>query len=550
MRLRLRNTGFFLILVVLIAVFLWGCAGSVEQGQEAPPETQPETPQEVDSGEPYTIAELSERVGGATAYIEASRGGIPFAFGSGFVIQPEGVVVTNFHVLEGSDGAHVELNGGRYDVVSVLAASEEWDLAVLKIDARNLNALPLGIGIEVLRVGEEVMAVGNPEGLEGTVSSGIVSALRFDEEMGIDLIQTTTPISKGSSGGPLLNMWGEVIGVNTYTYVRGQNLNFAVPVDQIHLLLEQVGSGETVAAVFGGALGTERAYEHQVGELAVVLQWEGDLDLDLEIWSDEFEYLGAVFDLGDSPDIGRGDQGEEWFVFREYPETSVSREYDLPRDFSRGRFVVSPFFFGPETEETVQAVLTVIFPDGSTQQLQQELSYLPPYDQWFAMVIDVDRNDAEVLDAFADGRETASTGFYEHRAGDLAVVLEWSGDVDLDLEIWSDDYDYLGAAFDLGDSPDIGHGDDGEEWFVFRYYPGTDVSGGWDFSRGRFVVSPFFFGPETDETVLAVLTVILPDGSRQNLQQELSYLPPYDQWFALLIDVDTSRVEVLDFFAD
>ncbi len=534
-----------MLVIAIVVAGMYGCVGPAEQVQD--------TPGDVDPRE-YTVAELSAKVRAGAVYIEASRGGSALAFGSGFVIDPEGVIITNFHVLEGADDAHVELESARYDVVSVLAASEDWDLAVIKIDARHLTALPLGVGIDAVVVGEEVMAVGNPEGLEGTVSSGIVSALRFDSDMDINLIQTTTPISKGSSGGPLLNMRGEVIGVNTYTYVRGQNLNFAVPVDQIHQLLGQVGPGETVAAVFSGGRRAPRSYEHQVGELAVILQWEGDCDLDLEIWSEDLEYLGAAFDLGDSPDISRGDQGEEWFVFRQYAETDVSRQHDLPRDFSRGRFAVSPYFFGPETEETVLAALTVIFPDGSRHELQRELSYMPPYDQWFAVLVDVDSNDVQILDLFADEGEPPTAGFYEHREGELAVVLGWAGDYDLDLEIWSEGFEYLGAAFDLGDSPDISRGDQGEEWFVFRQYPETDVSRQHDlprdFSRGRFAASPYFFGPETEETVLAVLTVIFPDGSRHELQREMSYMPPYDQWFAVLVDVGTGDMQVLDFFGD
>ncbi len=154
----------------------------------------------------------------------------------------------------------------------MLAASRQWDVALLRIEANNLPALDLGTGLETVSVGESVLAVGHPEGLEGTVSTGIVSAVRFDEDMEIHLIQTTAPISKGSSGGPLLNVYDEVIGINTHTYVRGQNLNFAVPVDFMHQLLDGAGTAQTLAEVFG-AFEATTSYQPLHGELAVV--WRG-----------------------------------------------------------------------------------------------------------------------------------------------------------------------------------------------------------------------------------------------------------------------------------
>ncbi|MEW5784063.1 MAG: trypsin-like serine protease [Bacillota bacterium] len=105
---------------------------------------------------------------------------------------------------------------------------------------------------------------------------------------------TTTPISKGSSGGPLVNMRGEVIGVNTLTHITGQNLNFAVPVDLIRRLLETAGSGVTVAEVFAGGRQSGGHYVAEPGESAVILQWEGNADLDLEIWSEDFGFLGTA----------------------------------------------------------------------------------------------------------------------------------------------------------------------------------------------------------------------------------------------------------------
>ncbi len=218
------------------------------------------------------------------------------------------------------------------------------------------------------------------------------------------------------------------------------------------------------------------------------------------------------------------------------------RGNNLKRDFSQGRFVVSPYFYGPPTEEAAEATLTVYFADGTTRKLTQSLRHQPPYDQWFAILIDVDAQSLETLDFFAvDDEQTVR---YHHQSGDMAAVLQWEGDFDLDLEIWSAELDFLGTSFDLGDSPDKVTGGGGGEWFVFREHRTHD------FSSGSFVVSPYFAGPATDEGVIATLITIFPDGSQQVLEQTLYYQPPYDQWFAVLIDIDNQTMEVLDAFAE
>ena len=308
-----------------------------------------------------------------------------------------------------------------------------------------------------------------------------------------------------------------------------------------------------MANVFGTGGVQATTYQHNPGEFAVVLDWDGDFDLDLELWTADFTYIGDASFFGESPDITSGGQGQEWFVFKNYPGGSLAEEYDLHRDFGRGQYVVSPYFYGPLTDHSAMATLTVFFPDGSTRQVQQTLYHSPPYDQWFALLIDVDAGRMEVLDFFDNGQPLAQDN-YQHQPGDFAVVLSWEGDYDLDLEIWSDDIDFLGSAFDLGSSSDITRGGDGEEWFVFREYPETAISREYDlerdFSTGFFVVSPYFAGPVTDEGVVATLTVIFPDGTSDQLQQTLYFTPPYDQWFALLVDAGEHQIEVLDLFAD
>ena len=149
-------------------------------------------------------------------------------YGSGFFIS-SGILVTNYHVIE--EGVKVSVltfSGFQYDMESVLAYDADKDLAIICIDAVTPH-LELNKGD--INVGETVYAIGSPKGLTSTLTSGMVSAIR--NMKGVDYVQTSTPLSSGNSGGPLVNAYGEVIGVNTFGMVNSQNLNFAVNVSEI-----------------------------------------------------------------------------------------------------------------------------------------------------------------------------------------------------------------------------------------------------------------------------------------------------------------------------
>jgi serine protease Do len=151
--------------------------------------------------------------------------------GTGFVVRADGWIATNLHVIVG--GPHVkvtlrDLRGDReLDVVEVLAASPEHDLALLRVEAHGLPIVSLGDS-DAMRPGDSVVAIGNPLGLEDTVSNGLVSARRTIDA-GIEVLQISAPIAPGSSGGPIFNDRGEVIGVATAVLEQGQNLNFGMP---------------------------------------------------------------------------------------------------------------------------------------------------------------------------------------------------------------------------------------------------------------------------------------------------------------------------------
>jgi hypothetical protein len=160
----------------------------------------------------------------------------PLGLGTGFVVRADGWVVTNLHVIDGAAEARVTLSDKRsYPVLEVVNASAGHDLALLHIQAQGLPVLRLGKS-EAVRAGDAVVAIGHPLGLEDTVSNGLVSAVREVGEL--TALQISAPIAPGSSGGPLFNDQGEVIGVATAILRGGQNLNLGMPVKYVQELMQ------------------------------------------------------------------------------------------------------------------------------------------------------------------------------------------------------------------------------------------------------------------------------------------------------------------------
>jgi len=153
--------------------------------------------------------------------------------GSGFFISQNGDIITNYHVLQGADSAEVKTSDGKtYPVTYIVADDEQSDIIRLSVDIPSQYVHPLSLSATVPEVGERIIVYGSPLGLEKTVSDGIISAIREVPGYG-KLIQITAPISHGSSGSPVLNMKGEVIGIATFQFIEGQNLNFAIPSERI-----------------------------------------------------------------------------------------------------------------------------------------------------------------------------------------------------------------------------------------------------------------------------------------------------------------------------
>ncbi len=195
-----------------------------------------------------TAQEIAKRAFGSTVLlVMEDTNGQPLSLGSGFFVR-DGEVASNFHVVEGAARGYAKIIGQRakYDIDGITAVDPERDLVILKISDARAAALALG-NSESVQVGETVYAIGNPQGLEGTFSQGIVSSIR---EVGADkLLQITAPISPGSSGGPVLNGKGEVVGVSVATFRGGQNLNFAIPSIYLKQLLTKSGPSKPLTQV-------------------------------------------------------------------------------------------------------------------------------------------------------------------------------------------------------------------------------------------------------------------------------------------------------------
>ncbi len=248
-----------LVVLMALVIVASGCAGPSTAAGPKPWRESPDTAAPELSRVNDLLADLAERLRPGLVYVRVQRAttapkdepptreepGEPRrATGSGFIIDPNGLIVTNAHVIESAGQIQVRLEDGRRFPATVVGRDNRVDLALLKIDgATKLTVLPLGDSNR-LRVGELVLALGNPFGLEQSVSMGIVSrkgAPLTVAAPGFDFIQTDAAINPGNSGGPLVNMSGQVIGVNSMV-ARNMSIGFAIPSNLVKLLLPQLAS--------------------------------------------------------------------------------------------------------------------------------------------------------------------------------------------------------------------------------------------------------------------------------------------------------------------
>lgn len=230
------------------------------------------------------VAELAERSLDSVVLLRIyARSGELMGTGSGFFVSTDRLV-TNYHVVEDAHRvAAVVRDGSEVEMAGLLASDETNDLAVLLSSQANSASLPV-TGSSELRVGEPIVVLGSPAGLSGTVTNGIISALRPEGlkeymprgEPTPAVFQISAPISPGSSGSPVINMDGEVIGVASSGLMYGQNLNFSVPPEPLRQIIEKA-DGAAVISRYGSITGVSSfAYARNVGVSLVffgVIAW-------------------------------------------------------------------------------------------------------------------------------------------------------------------------------------------------------------------------------------------------------------------------------------
>ncbi len=180
--------------------------------------------------EPVTVERVVEQYGKAVVMIATINGPDQAGLGSGFIVDSSGVVITNHHVINNANPIFIKLtNGDVYEDVLIIHLDEKRDFAVLKINGWNLPTVEVG-NSDAVKIGSRLTVIGNPQGLENTVTDGLLSGIR-DTGAGYKMLQISAPISSGNSGGPVFNGEGKVIGIATSSLADGQNLNFAIPVN-------------------------------------------------------------------------------------------------------------------------------------------------------------------------------------------------------------------------------------------------------------------------------------------------------------------------------
>jgi serine protease Do len=244
-----------------------------ERANKEPGDKQPPSPVIVG---PVDIADMVEQVSPSIVNVECRRSvrtpfyGDPFfrqffgdlnpnvenSIGTGFVISADGHIATNQHVIDEADEIMVNFNDGSKLKASVVGQDYEMDLAILKVETKE-KLLPLTLGdSDKLRVGEWVIAIGNPYGLDHTVTAGVVSAkgrpMQIEERVYKDLIQTDAAINPGNSGGPLLNTKGEVVGINTAVNAQAQGIGFAISINTARDILDElISKGKVIRPYIG-----------------------------------------------------------------------------------------------------------------------------------------------------------------------------------------------------------------------------------------------------------------------------------------------------------
>jgi len=196
--------------------------------------------------QPFDSASITKKVSPAIVLIKGTtpNGDV---LGTGFIISSDGKIATNLHVIQNLQNGGVQLaSGDKFDSFTVLTFDDRKDIAIIKIPGFDLPSVTLGNSNNI-QIGEPVLIAGNPLGLQGSITTGVISSIRDDPSAsGFRVIQTDASANPGNSGGPLVNRESEVIGIVTFKIAGGENLNFAIPVNYLRGLMDSIGSPMTL----------------------------------------------------------------------------------------------------------------------------------------------------------------------------------------------------------------------------------------------------------------------------------------------------------------
>ncbi len=310
----------FPVRATLLVCLLASCGGSHASGQAPAPKTAAAAADAKPAPQALSPAQIAAA---ATPAIVSIR--TPIGLGTGFVVRDYGWIVTNLHVIAGADRALVTFpNKKSYPVLEVLNLSAAHDLALLRVEAKGLPVLKLADS-EKVRPGDPIVAIGHPLGLEDTVSNGLVSAVRQIGD--VTALQISAPIAPGSSGGPLLDERGEVVGVATAILRGGQNLNLGVPAKYVQALLENQ------APVTLASLAASQAPEAKQPELPKVARQVPHHELTIWTGCDEPALALVGHGIADAIDVGAPlyNDGNFAACYHVYEGAALDIERRLPK---------------------------------------------------------------------------------------------------------------------------------------------------------------------------------------------------------------------------
>lgn len=280
--------------------------------------------------------------------ITYDKSGNECSLGTGFVYSSDGKIITNYHVIEGAYSASIEINGKTYSIKSVLAYDAYIDLAVLKIDAIGLDTAV--ISKREVQVGDAIYAIGSSRGMTNTFSQGIVTySNRIIDD--VTYVQHDASITHGNSGGPLINAYGEVIGINTWGISDSQNLNFAVCVSELGNL------------VYGIPTTLQDLFQEQLTPYEILLNWliehqnsASDVRIAYNFWEGDIMYTLAYSIDGDYMYISMYDANAFTLLDLSYDPSRYGYYWDWelenPMDHYRVTGTINAYTYNQETQLT------------------------------------------------------------------------------------------------------------------------------------------------------------------------------------------------------